>query len=625
MGTWDMLSADALVGDNRFVDFLGYHLQATGETEDQVAFAALIRETAKFCLKPGTDALFVPASEWDGKRSLLPSDLHADAFRALATAFTSCPHGDLKGRIGEVLWNCAKHTAEFKKERYGWVTGTVTAFQALVEQTLADDPANRVHINMAFMRLRRAAMLVREVANPALAKAFGSWLDGLRTTHAKRADATVLVDMLAIELEFHWISPAACFAQARAMGMQQLEVGNHSAASDCFGLALNAAQKTNDPAQVKAAHLDCASARIALAQAYEAASPDAVAPAAHAYQQALVSLRACGADKSMTDPVQQHLLRLNKRLCESAGTFSVPFDMTDLAKEMGQRFEQASLQESLHFFLFRLDRPKGYRESRERLMRHQRNSVVMSLMPIAKMSGDGRVEGVAGPIGQSDDEGLGRLFHEVAQRQDLTGMMLRVARWTFLEHHPIDLRLCEELVNLSPVVPDDRKASVARGILRGWQGEWGDALHLLIPQVENFLRAHLLRAGVVVTKSNPLKQHYIDLGEMLTEHQELLAAAFGEGSILALRAACTENLGHNRRNDLSHGLIPDAEMGSVADIYLWWLITRMVLWSVFHDHAPDAEHSTVEPSASAATSAAVGTEPIPPQPSPDAAPSPKAP
>jgi len=587
-GTWDFLIAEMHADDNQFVDFLGLHLNPQGRPEDKCAFINLIILISGFHLKDDADDIFGPSFQINDRRSLIPSDLHDDAFRVLSAAFPSCPHADLKGRMGEVLWHSAKHLPEFKAVRFGWVTETVAALQLLVEQVLAQSTPNQMYCNIALMRLRRACRLVLGVSNRNLTQNFGQWLLALRATCLSRGNASLVIDVLSIELEFAWTSPATCLAEARQVSQQQLTLGNHLVATDGFDLALNAAHKTNDPNLVKAAHLERAAAQQALATAYQAASPDAVAPAVGALNKAMTSLRAAGADKASIDPLQKELRRLNQRLVDSAGTISLPLDLTDMAEKLDRIYDQSTLQESLHLLLFGVLTPKGYRESRERMQQRMRETVFLSFMPITKMTRDGRVEGVAGPI--TGDGNEGRLYLEIGQQQGLDGLLLRVVRSKFLEHHPFDLRLCEDLVCLSPVVPLGRKKSVARGIFRGWQGEWSDALHLLIPQVENILRTHLDSIGVVITKSNPQKQHVIDLGEMLTEHEALLAKSFGEGVILALRSACTENIGRNRRNDLSHGLIDDNEFNDPADLYLWWLIMRLVFWPVFHQEAPDFDH-----------------------------------
>lgn len=123
-------------------------------------------------------------------------------------------------------------------------------------------------------------------------------------------------------------------------------------------------------------------------------------------------------------------------------------------------------------------------------------------------------------------------------------------------------------------------------------------MHIMLPQLENIVRSLLLENGVVLTKPNPDQQDYIDLGGMLAQHEQMLAQVFGEGETLALRAACTERSGLNRRNDLAHGLIPDRDFGKHSDVYLWWLFQRILMAPVVSPSKVNAPVSESDAAAS---------------------------
>jgi hypothetical protein len=587
-GTWDMLDGSS----EPFVEHLGYQLKNSATEPAQQQFNALIIEVCQFSRKRGEVCSFSPTWVKGEKRSMLPEDLHEDALRVLAKAFTTCPHLDLKGRIGEILWTAAKQMPEFKKDRFGWVKDTVASYQTLVDAELPKHGGQTVPYSHLRDRISLSAKLVAGVSNPQMASAHNAWMNRLAAGKEAQNKPQLVLDVRRLQLELEWITPVACHAEMRQFGFAQQKAGNHILACEGFDLALSAAFKTDDATLVKDAQVACGNARISQAKAYLQASPDAAAPAAHQYKQALEYLRASGADKAVTDPVQQELLRLNKMFGDTAGSFSIPLDFTDYATKLGVTLQSFELTQALFFFFFRMHTPQGYTYHQDSIDKKISESPFYSMIPMAKMSADGRVQAVAGSLEDEDSEAPARIFYEVAEQQSFVGMALRVARHVFLEHHPIDRYVCEQVVNASPLVPLDRKYSVTLGLLRGWEGRWLESMHLLMPQLEQMIRQLLLSQGVVVTKTDPTQQDFIDLGGMLANHEELLAKLLGEGEVLALRAACAERLGHNRRNDLSHGLVPDREFGSPSDIYLWWLIFRVVVAPLFSNSSKDSVPAT---------------------------------
>jgi hypothetical protein len=283
------------------------------------------------------------------------------------------------------------------------------------------------------------------------------------------------------------------------------------------------------------------------------------------------------------DPVQAALLRMNQHGAASCGSIEVPVDLTELHRHLDTVFIAADFSESLDVFLFRTHQPKGFDHHRAELNHAMQEFPFQMMIPISRMSYDGRVEAVAGgPVDGSDEDVRKRVLHHVGMQQGFCGLQLKAVRRVFLDHHPMDLPMCERLAIDSPLVPRDRIRSVSLAIWRGWQGRWLESMHLLIPQLEHIIRTVLQGLGKVITVPDTEEQNYIDLGGLLGTHEAALAAVLGEGEVLALRAACTERIALNRRNNLCHGLVPDSQFGTFTDVYLWWLFQRMLLKPLFY-------------------------------------------
>ena len=59
-----------------------------------------------------------------------------------------------------------------------------------------------------------------------------------------------------------------------------------------------------------------------------------------------------------------------------------------------------------------------------------------------------------------------------------------------------------------------------------------------------------------------------------------LETIFGVDILFDLRGILIERFGHNLRNEVAHGLIPEGVFYREASEYLWWLILRLC-WSGF--------------------------------------------
>ena len=55
---------------------------------------------------------------------------------------------------------------------------------------------------------------------------------------------------------------------------------------------------------------------------------------------------------------------------------------------------------------------------------------------------------------------------------------------------------------------------------------------------------------------------------------------FGENLAFEIKSIFTESLGFNLRNEVAHGLLNDNSANSIASIYAWWMILRLVVLSV---------------------------------------------
>jgi hypothetical protein len=143
-----------------------------------------------------------------------------------------------------------------------------------------------------------------------------------------------------------------------------------------------------------------------------------------------------------------------------------------------------------------------------------------------------------------------------------------------LLEHTFDLRDFLELTANNPFIPPGRELIFARGFHAGFQGNFLEALHLLIPQVENSLRHLLNRQGVVTSGLSPEGiQEELDLNALLEKPE--LKDILGEDLVFDLQGILTSRFGSNFRNLMAHGLLDQQAFYSYSAIYIWWLLLRI--------------------------------------------------
>ena len=167
-------------------------------------------------------------------------------------------------------------------------------------------------------------------------------------------------------------------------------------------------------------------------------------------------------------------------------------------------------------------------------------------------------------------------------------------RYELLQMHNVALDDVAEFVVNSPFLPPGREAIYVVGIHAGLHGQFIQAIHVLIPQLEHLLRHHLNLDGVITSSMNDSGiQQEFDLNRLLimSETEKLL----GVDLCFLFRVLFTERHGYNLRNEISHGMKSSHAFFYPEAIYSWWLLmhiiacpwARTILAPVAADNAPD--------------------------------------
>lgn len=162
--------------------------------------------------------------------------------------------------------------------------------------------------------------------------------------------------------------------------------------------------------------------------------------------------------------------------------------------------------------------------------------------------------------------------------------------------------LCRE----SPSVPERHERLWGAGLAFGLAGDYGTALALLAPQLEQVVRTFLKRRGVYTLHVDDQTGVESEKGlNALLEIDETVEV-FGAGQVMEMKAILVSQGGPNLRNDTAHGLLDDNSAWSYTSMYLWWFCLRLVMLPIIHMY--DAEATKTPETGNEEKPAADGTE-----------------
>ncbi len=333
-------------------------------------------------------------------------------------------------------------------------------------------------------------------------------------------------------------------------------------------------------------------ARIKLAESYEKESgfnfanrQPANMMAAYPIEKAIVAYRrAEGCEEKIEE------LKLKLRELQGEGVKEMPtissdkHDISDIVFEAENAVKGKPFVDALITLAF-LYPPSNVDRTRKQVEENRKTYLFSTLFPKRLFSASGRSIAMQA----TDEEGsiLEGMFEYVGYSYMLVAKgMIEPARRVILEEHPSRMQDVYAVTSDNPLIHPEREAIVVRGLHAGLNGDYLVALHLLIPQFEESIRAVLMAKGVVPSSFYESGiQDEFNLNKLLTNPKftEPLEASFGKDLIFDFRCALIERFGANLRNELAHGLLDYGAFYSPAAVYAWWLILKFYLISARTD------------------------------------------
>jgi hypothetical protein len=270
-------------------------------------------------------------------------------------------------------------------------------------------------------------------------------------------------------------------------------------------------------------------------------------------------------------------------------------DLSDIAKDVGERLANANLLDRLFIFAG-LSRSPSPAKLREDAIKSIQEHPLSSIFGTAHMDREGKV------IHRTDGGGLGSdgqedaIRNQIAQTEGIRRQIaaigsIEAARFTISNLHYVDDELLIAVLQPSPFVPGHLTRTFARGFARFFQGDFVSAIYILTPLLENSLRHVLKSAGYDVTIFDDVTQTQQDrtISSLFEQMRTELDGVFGTAMTSDIERLFLQKPGPYLRHALSHGLLSDGDPYGPNTIYACWLIFHLCLMPLYKHRKELAE------------------------------------
>lgn len=541
---------------------------------------------------------FTPAMQFGGKRTPVPADLDADQVALLARIAPLIKRDDLRARVADVAWfygdrsNVAMLDRAIDAYRAAPLTGDVwfrvgkDAWDRAFELAMRRGPEGQARVQEMSDALK-AQVLAGQVADNFRTVGFAETLRRhCRVDAAGRAEVSEALFELA--------------AQASSKSPRLSRHLEREALAWLGGSDAPAANAATE--RVARTYIAEADARI------QADPKEGALVECHFLEKAIAVLRTIPRSYRIENGLVDLLDELRARLRDSRESSveqmmrieSDPVDLTDsVSYARSQVSGHADKFDALAAFAM-LAPPIDESSTRENAAKTLESTISHTFASSTYSSDFRKVAASPGSSGQADESAIwANMVRTVFFHSQVVGMgVIQPAQEVLTTEHRFNRQYMVSLCMESPTVPEGHETLWGDALALGLGGNYGAAVSILVPQLEQVVRVMLRRNNV----------HTLFVDELGVESEKSLNALldmtetekiFGAGMIMEMKAMLVDQGGPNLRNNVAHGLLDDNEAWSYSALYMWWFCLRLVTWPVIkiknsaRTHAAKADEDSV--------------------------------
>lgn len=588
---FNVTDIEAPIRDSRHVDCLslGKLYKAAAEQKEcsnEVAYRVyeLLSSILYITLKPqDIGEPYGPVCVFEGRRSLVPSDLRGEQSVILGELATGIRNPGLRARLADIVWLNDKKRADMARE-------AIMAYCRIIQDVLEGKAQFRTETLAASSKegckmLRRACRISHE-------------------TGRKEPEASNLYDFVEKVIQ-------DSIDQENLSGFFNIgEISLHFRIGDLGSVARNAekfagyrkchpylssnlwdlAALAHRQARNKEEHRRCLVAKaetfVEIADVAEARGEIFIA--VDNYRNAIQLLRELQNTRQRRTEIEEKLRHAQSSIRDEMGVIATTFDVTEAVKAARTAVSGQSLSQALVEFVCLSESPDPD-ELRTEARNHAEENPFMALFTGNIVDKDGRTLSESPSYAGDGEDGEDALHHIIIRNEGLRRQhdvqgLIEPARQQIRSEHSLEISDFFPFAEMSPFVPADRVGLVAMGIARFFGGDFHSALHILVPQLENSLRQILELQGLDTSAiQSDMTQEIRPFSVLLKKERETLEKVLGPAIIFEIENLFDYRGGPALRHQLAHGLVTADQCYGSDSIYACWFIFRLFCLPWFRD------------------------------------------
>lgn len=535
------------------------------ENEQKALIFSFLMDICSLLLSPEDSYPFTPMVEYsNGSRSFLPRDLSDEELEIIYSLTEHIQDVELLSRLNDILW--------IERKNHKAASEGINAYLETARQLFDNDDEGA-----AENRIVRAINLAKHLGDSELLEKTGEVLedlihDSLEDTPKVSGRLLEAVHENGLEINYHLIQDVENRAE-EASDSNELKI-----AQILWEVVARIHETLGNEEESKKSMVSAAETYVS--QAQEATKS---MTAVFFYKKAIEAFRRVGNHKDKIEEIRQMMSEKQKDAFEEMEMMSEVIKVEDIRPKVQEHVKEFDFLEAILRLAFITDIPS------QKKMENQVENLVEDhplMYSFRKdiLSEDGETvairPSIVGSSEKQKERGIRAESYRLASqyREIATKLYITPARRQIFREHQTDSRSLYSLLINNPFIPPDRIYLFARGFSSGFNGDFVEACHILISQLENSLRFLLQKQGVVVSSFDDEGiQEKMALNTMLWEENEELEKILGSDIVFNLRGLLADPLGDNLRNRLAHGLLSSNAFNLPRTEYAWWLILRICL------------------------------------------------
>ncbi len=509
-------------------------------------------------------------------RSPIPADLNDEDLTRLQELASRVSAPELKARCYDVLWLRKRDFALAEEAVAAYIAGAEASID-LEHWTYCAELAERALRLASLFRRKESALFDRA------ADLLQTWVD----EYADADERFLTARCIRLLLQFGAGDPARLHDRARAVAARASARDDLHCAEEYWRQAVKCARAADDEEAAIAAQTELAECLVANARANKASGMNA----AHWMQQAIEAYKAVPGSQQRREDLYVELREYQQASLKEMGKVTTPFDISDLLKWTTDVMAgRDNARDALFAFAFELATPLNYSKLKQQAKDIAEKYPLSNLFSATHLDQEGKVVARSeGSFDSADGVSAAQVYRLAAmEHQLIVAGKIYPAIEIVTQQHELTEEVWTALLENNPFVAAGQAPLYAKAFRAGFEEDFGVALSVVIPLIENSLRVVLGQFGVRTSTLNASGvQEVLRMGAIL-EHEKT-TEIFGADMVRDLQGLLLDRTYGNLRNDFSHGLLAEGAFYQPCAIYLWWLALRLCLTPMYVAEQKTAE------------------------------------